>query len=85
MFKNISQYVLYSLLCVSLISCSDGKNDITQQSNIIVQNENNINSDQFVDKKAEIVTTNNNVLAQDMTKANSDKTEFFNFRLGTSF
>ena len=68
MFKNISQYVLYSLLCVSLISCSDGKNDITQQSNIIVQNENNINSDQFVDKKAEIVTTNNNVLAQDMTK-----------------
>ncbi len=58
MFKNISQYVLYSLLCVSLLSCSGDKNDIVQQQNESIERENN--NDDIVNTKSQIAISKNN-------------------------
>ena len=60
MLKNISKYVIYSLLCVSLISCSGENNDIVEQSIGVISNTSNESTEEIIDKKNNVIITKKN-------------------------
>ena len=57
MLKNISKYVICSLLCVSLISCSGENNDIVEQSIGVISNTSNESTEEIIDKKNNVIIT----------------------------
>ncbi len=60
MLKNISKYVIYSLLCVSLISCGGENNDIVEQSIGVISNTSNESTEEIIDKKNNVIITKKN-------------------------
>ena len=75
MLKNISKYVICSLLCVSLISCSGEKNDIAEQSIDTISNASNESTKEIIDKKTNIIITKNNESKINVTKENINAKE----------
>ena len=75
MLKNISKYVICSLLCVSLISCRGENNDIAEQSIDTISNASNESTKEIIDKKTNIIITKNNESKINVTKENINAKE----------